>query len=173
MPLQYVIDGYNIINNPSFARVCRKTTNPRESLIGFIKTNKLCGSLKNKVVLVFDGYPKNASSRHDYGVNIEVIFSGEESADDKIKRMFDKLKAPKNTIVVTDDREIRFFVRSSGAGVRSVEEFIHPAIACTRNISGRDSEKETSKQELNYSQIKKINQELKNLWLNPDKWQKE
>ncbi len=72
--------------------------------------------------------------------------------------MVETSKDPKNIAVVSDDREIIFFIKSVGASAIGVEEFINP--------EGNPQKKEDLiKTELNYSQISKINQELKALWL--------
>ncbi len=73
--------------------------------------------------------------------------------------MVEASKNPKNIVVVSDDREIKFFVKSVGARSIGVEEFIHP--------EGKPQRKKEDliKSELNFSQISKINQELKALWL--------
>jgi len=53
-----------------------------------------------------------------------VLFSSGESADEHIKRIVSESPAPKRIVVVTDDKEIRSFVRCLGASVFRVEEFL-------------------------------------------------
>jgi len=69
----------------------------------------------------------------------------------------------KNTVVVSDDREISLFARHCGVKAMSVEEFIRPP----RSQAGRgqDSAAGEAKQGLNYTQQARINEELKKLWL--------
>lgn len=159
MSLQYIADSYNITNHPSFSPFCRKTKNPCRALIAFIKNKKAGMSSRNKFILVFDGYPNASDPMRESG-SIEIIFSREDSADDRIKRMVESSPNPKNIAVISDDREIIFFARSAGAQAISVEEFTCPKEKL-RHVEKRDS----LKQELNYSQAQKINQELKKLWL--------
>lgn len=90
---------------------------------------------------------------------IESVFSADETADAVIKRMVEESKDPRNIAVVSDDREIRLFVSSYGARTVSVDEFINPVPGHQRN------REEPAKKELNYSQISRINRELKELWL--------
>jgi len=113
---------------------------------------------RNKFTVVFDGYPKVAEQKLDEA-DIDVVFSQEETADAWIKRMVEASKNPKNIAVVSDDREIMFFIKSIGARSVAVEEFINP--------EGKPQRKKDDliKPELNYSQINKINHELKALWL--------
>lgn len=92
---------------------------------------------------------------------IDVIYSGQESADTRIKRMVESSGNPKDIAVVSDDREIQFFIKSVGARSIGVEEFVAPAADRKQNRQ----EKDLVKNELNYSQMSKINQELRELWL--------
>lgn len=108
--------------------------------------------------MVFDGYPK-ASAQNLEKNNIDVLFSREETADARIKRMVEASKNPKNITVVSDDREIIFFVKSVGCRSMGVEEFIHPQVQPQRK------KEDLVKPELNYSQVSKINEELKKIWL--------
>ncbi|MBM3250334.1 MAG: NYN domain-containing protein, partial [Candidatus Omnitrophica bacterium] len=67
MSLQYVIDGYNIINHPQFSRTQKSPEDPVGSLLWLIRSKRLTGSAKNKVIVVFDGYPKSVDA--DYGAS--------------------------------------------------------------------------------------------------------
>lgn len=158
MSLQYIIDGYNIIHHPQFSRLHKQEADSRRALLELIRIKRLCGSRKNKITVVFDGYSDVAQLKQ-HAADIQVIFSGSQTADDKIKRIFEAADNSKNTIVVSDDRQIILFIRSSGGKVLSVEEFISPKEKVP------DKEKESSKPELNYSQMQKINEELKKIWL--------
>jgi predicted RNA-binding protein with PIN domain len=159
MPLHYIIDGYNILHHPDLASANKKIQDPKAALIEFIKINRLTGSLKNKVTLVFDGYP-DASGKSSDDANIEVIFSRYESADERIKGMVENSSGRKNIIVVSDDREIIFCVKAAGASCLGVEEFTRPSLR-PAHLQKTD----TRKAELSYGQIQKINQEFKKIWL--------
>lgn len=159
MPLHYIIDGYNIINHPKFTRTVKTSIDPRLYLISFIKTKRLTGSPKNKATLVFDGYPPSYSS--DYNdTGTDVIFSRKISADEKIKMLLEESGNRKNIAVVSDDKDIKFFAKSSGAKPMGVEEFI----GCRKQGNSK-KEKDLINPELNYSQMEQINRELKALWL--------
>lgn len=157
MSLQYVIDGYNLIKHPLFARINKKIKDEKLALLEFIRTRKLTGSSKNTVTVVFDGYPDTRESKHD--TEIEVIFARKDSADERIKRMVEESGSPRNTIVVSDDKEIRFFVRSLGAIALGVEEFI------IRKEKLKRQQEDSPKPQLSYSAMQKINQELRQRWL--------
>jgi predicted RNA-binding protein with PIN domain len=121
-----------------------------------ITAKRLCGSLKNKAIIIFDGFAESLELKQDYG-NLEVIFSKKDNADTKIKQLVEGANNPKNIAVVSDDKEIKFFIRAIGAKAISVEDFLVPSKAKLQN--------ELIKPELSYTQIHKINQELRKIWL--------
>jgi predicted RNA-binding protein with PIN domain len=156
MSLQYVIDGYNVINHRLFSRIAKKPRGSPASLIDSIKANNLCGSSKNKVAVIFDGYSPAGYLEHPDS-RFTIIFSQDRSADEIIKKLAEKATDKKNTLVVSDDREIIVFVRSCGIKITAVEDFIGRHKAVLRQ--------EDTKPELNYSQIAEINEELRKKWL--------
>jgi len=118
--------------------------------------------------VVFDGYP-NLSSRNLDEFDINVIFSRKETADARIKQIVQTQGNPRNVVVVSDDKEIKFFIKSAGARSMGVEEFIQPASKQAGRIGSKkklqDEERDLIKTELSYTQMDKINQELKAIWL--------
>ena len=162
MSLQYIIDGYNVINHPLFKeRVNRKIKNQRFALLELIKRERLAGSSKNKITVVFDGYP-NPKDTPDFGESEGgrcIVFSGRETADEQIKKMLEGAANPRNAVVVSDDKEVKFFARAAGGRTLSVEEFIGLR---ERKRANKDSSVEP---ELTYSQRYKITQELRKVWL--------
>ncbi len=158
MSLEFIIDGYNVINHPLFIPP-KKIKDIKLALLEFIYRERLCGSLKNKISIVFDGYP-DMQGLKEVDANINIIFSRQESADEKIKKLVEKSGNPKILVVVSDDREIKFFIKSLGAKHVGVEEFINskkrPKPA---DIDG------SLKIELTYSQMANINKELSKIWL--------
>ncbi len=165
MPLQYIIDAYNIINHTTFTTLCKKIPclpagrNPQRALLDFLNGRRPLRKSKHKIIVVFDGYPKGSAQKLEE-TDIDLVFSKEETADARIKRMVEASKNPKNIAVVSDDREIQFFIKSVGACSISVDEFINP-----ESKKPQRKEEDLIKPDLNYSQISKINQELKALWL--------
>ncbi len=156
MSLHYVIDGYNLIKHRSFA----PRTNihdPRFALVQFLRREKPCGSLKNKVTIVFDGYSGDLSL---LGLEFEVIFSCETSADERIKKMVESEPLPKSLVVVSDDRQIRDFAKYCGVVSLGIDEFLTPPRKKTAGTKD-----DSSKSELSYDAAQKINEELRKLWL--------
>jgi predicted RNA-binding protein with PIN domain len=147
------------MNHPLFPKAHKATDFPQKSILSFIKIKRLAGSAKNKVVLVFDGYSREIGT--DYPEeNYNVIFSRTISADEKIKKIVEKIGNRKSTIVVSDDKEVKFIARSQGARHMSVEEFIKPK----GKIKGQARES-LAPPELSYTQMRKINEELSRVWL--------
>ncbi len=87
-----------------------------------------------------------------------VLFSRKISADDKIKRIVEESSDRKNIIVVSDDGQLKFVIKSLGARSMGIEEFIK-----TKEKPGALRE-DIIKPELSYSAVHKINQELKKIW---------
>lgn len=160
MSLHYIIDGYNIINHPLFTRLLKFPLNPRAAILLLIRKKRLTGSLKNKVTVVFDGYPDTNRAVLDEP-DITVIFSRKVSADEKINLLIEETANRKIIIVVSDDREIQYSVKSLGAQVLGVDEFF----AAAQNRPVNTGKSEPAKTELNFSQMQKINEELRRLWL--------
>lgn len=89
---------------------------------------------------------------------MNIIFSQRISADEKIKMLIEESGQRKNMAVVSDDNDIKFFVKSFGARSVGVEEFINPK-------KHENLKKDLLKPELTYSQMDKINRELRKIWL--------
>ena len=157
MSLHFILDGYNIIKRSDFlsAKVLKDA---RRDLVRFIGEKKPCGSSNNKVTVVFDGNNDFNPPCLDNKIT-EVIFTSDTNADERIKKIVKESRNPRRIVVVSDDKEIQFAIRSYGAHVTSVSEFIqkgNPSVKIPQN---------PPKIELSYQQIAKINQELKQIWL--------
>jgi predicted RNA-binding protein with PIN domain len=162
MSLHFILDGYNVIKNSEIF-FPHKLKDQRSALIKFIQEKRPCGSLNNKVSIIFDAKKAELNFFEQKALNkkpnMEVIFTNNESADEKIKTMVDNSHNPRKIIVVSDDRDIQFFIKACGAYSMSSEEFINKA-----NLKGK-AIKAPYAMELNHSQAAKINQELKKIWL--------
>lgn len=157
MSLRYIIDGNNVLHHPDLTSP-RRGCDPRFALVDFILKYKLTGSRKNKVTLVFDGYPP-ATLKGEPPDNIEIMFSRKETADQTIRRLLEKAATAKSILVVSDDKEIKIFTRLIGARSLAVKDFLGRK---NKTAFPQDS---SLKPELSYSQIDKINQELRKIWL--------
>jgi predicted RNA-binding protein with PIN domain len=156
MSLHYILDGYNIIKNSHF----RKIKNLKDQRLGFIKMlkeNKRLGK-KTNITVVFDG-KKEIDFTYPKDETIEIIFTRDETADDWIKRKIKNLKDKKELIVVTDDKEIALFVRACSVSHMGVKEFFKKLLPKEFNHD------ELIKPELSYTEVVKINEELRKVWL--------
>lgn len=159
MSLQYIIDGYNVTNHPQFRKqLPKQSLDSRVALIQLIKIKNLCGSPNNSVWVIFDGFQDSTIHNLDEA-NLKVLYSRRESADERIKKIIELSSNPRNVIVVSDDKEIKFFVKAAKAKSISVDEFL-----CVKK---RLEEKKAAliEPEISYSQKHKINEELKKIWL--------
>ncbi|PIQ90697.1 MAG: hypothetical protein COV71_03235 [Candidatus Omnitrophica bacterium CG11_big_fil_rev_8_21_14_0_20_41_12] len=160
MSLQYIIDAYNLINHPRF-KPEKKSFNIQQCLANFVRFNKLSGSKNNKVILVFDGYPKSGEQIPEES-NLTCVFSKKRQADDLIKEIIENSLQPRNIIVVTDDKEVQVVSRLLHARVSSIAEF----------IGAKDDKRATGEEfldtvdpKISYSAMQKINAELTKKWL--------
>ncbi len=88
-----------------------------------------------------------------------VIFSRRESADERIKKLLELIPNPKNVVVVSDDKEIKFFAKASRAKSQSVKDFL----SLQDRLAHRGAQ--IPETEISYTQMHKINEELKKIWL--------
>ena len=147
--LQYLLDGYNIVYKmPSLEN--KTLEDQRYGLIQHIERNAPQGS--NAVTIVFDGRSDVYSPRVDSCV--DVVYSRGESADDKICKMVQQFVYKKRIVVVTDDRSIQYSVRSQGARICNVGEFLK-----SKEIKSVVYEKKVSR----YA-AKEITEEFKEIW---------
>lgn len=147
--LVYIIDGFNLAHKiPSI----KKSASPQRDLIQYIYLHKLTGSNNNKVIIVFDGYmPAMFQSECQF----EIIYSGQKTADDVIKQRLDNLKNRSQIIVVTDDREIRDYVKQKCAVSVRVGEF----------LKEKKIAKPENRKDISYVLQKEITDELRKVWL--------
>jgi predicted RNA-binding protein with PIN domain len=158
MSLQYIIDGYNLIRHRSF-RPSKKIKEPRFALLSFIRGERLCGSLKNKITIVFDGYC-DVEGLNEFDPGINVVFSCDESADERIKKILAGARNPKELVVISDDREIASFTKDFMAAHMGIEQFINSKRNKYR-VCGPD----LGDLKLSNTQMYEINKELRKKWL--------
>lgn len=169
MSVQYILDGYNLIRH-NLLQAHLKGSDQKLALVHLIRRLRLCGSEKNKVRVVFDGFPLQKDSPcHD--AQCEFLYAQDESADARIKRMVESAGQPRNVIVVSDDNELRFSVRLAGARTLKVEEFLGGPAATSRGRAraarprNGAAGRQPAKAELDSRQARLINDELRRLWL--------
>ena len=159
MSLQFIIDGCNITHHQKFLESSPKRySDSRVNLIEFIRQKRLCGSENNKIWVVFDGYVDSALENLNES-NLKIIFSCDQSADERIRRILELSDNAKNVVVVSDDKEIIFFAKGYRARAVSVEEFIGSKDGPQR------VNQDSGESKIGFSAMHKINEELRKLWL--------
>jgi predicted RNA-binding protein with PIN domain len=155
--LLYIIDGFNLAHKITSVRTSEI---PQFELIQYIKKNKLSGSAKNSVIIIYDGMPQASVARER---EFEIIFSQGRSADELIKQRIDKIKSNakypiSEVVVVSDDREIREHAIKSGAESLRTMDFLKIK---------RENKKEDKKddKDISFPLQKEITDELRKIWL--------
>jgi predicted RNA-binding protein with PIN domain len=167
MSLHYVLDGYNVTHQiPGLSTLTLE--GQRQRLFQLLENQRPQGSLRNQVTIVYDG--RSGFGSLTAGVHPQVIFSCEESADDRIKRIVAEATNRKNMIVVTNDRDIQYYVRALGAQCITVHEFFgRRGLATTDQKLQPKISKGSEKKEISKTLESKITSELSELWLGKKK----
>jgi predicted RNA-binding protein with PIN domain len=109
----YLLDGDNLVGT---ARRRPGGSEDRDALVSEI-TERLRRT-RASVVLFFDGAGRSLSLGH-----LSVRFAGASSADDAIVREISRSSKPRETTVVTADRELARRARDAGATAMSPADF--------------------------------------------------
>lgn len=161
MALHYVLDGYNVINQiPEFTN--SSLEDRREKFLRWIETSNPQGSLKNQVTVVYDGRPGLCHAPRVSSVR--VVFSSNESADETIKRLVLEADYRKSIVVVTNDRDIRYFVRSLGAKILDAESFLGKRTGTNRE-KAQSRKAGLENKQISRALEHKINSEFTDIWL--------
>ena len=167
MALHYLLDGYNIIKQiPSLAKL--PWEDGRASLIRVIETENPQGSVNNEVTIFFDG----RSGRIDTPgtLKVKVTFTGDHSADDRIKKAVTDAENKRSYVVVTDDREVQYYVRSLGANVLKVKEFLSQVKSHQdKTYAGEKSASRDPAKVISKDLEQSINSEMEQIWLGKKK----
>ena len=157
-----MLDGYNVIHQLPKVLARPNLEEQRKGLIHFLETQHPQGSLRNKITVVFDG--KSEFFGQMESATVKVVFSQDETADDKIKRMVANETHTKNIIVVTNDRSIQYAVQASGAQTSSVEDFIQ--LSLSKKLAHKKlQEKSSVKKNIPLNLKNKITSEMEDIWL--------
>lgn len=160
MSLCFIVDGYNVIKRSGrFDDDDLRAS--RLKFFSFLETCRPQGSVRNHLVIVFDGSSEVIGFREERP--FEVIFTRGESADEKIKSMIQISKRPKDCVVVTDDRDLSIFARRCGAQIMGTLAFVAKGAPPRPRSKGLSAK--ADKADLNIVEREKITQEMGRLWL--------
>lgn len=121
------------------------------------------GNLANGVTVVFDGSQEFSGTQVIHGM--KVVFSRGQSADELIKRIVEEYPK-KSVVVVSDDKDIKLYVRALGASVLSVNDFKAKAVKKSRaSFNGQEQKDKAQGKNLSLIQQNKINIEFTKIWI--------
>ncbi|MCR4338242.1 MAG: NYN domain-containing protein [Candidatus Omnitrophica bacterium] len=161
MSLHFILDGYNVIKQTA-PLADMDIQSSRLYLIRWLETYHPQGSLRNQATVVFDGHVSVGGYPQYQSSSVKVLFSYDESADDVIKRMVAESENKKSIVVVTNDREIQYFVKGLGAQILEVQNFLEKG----EKSGGAASGKSGTTKNLSRTTQDQINAELEKIWLN-------
>ncbi len=148
----FILDAYNIIGR---LKKGRSWQDVRRGFLRFLHRHPVTFSKKNRIIVVFDGQ-RNPDIILEFP-SFEVVFSGEETADKRIDRILSRLR-PSSGVVVSDDREVKFYAKKAGIRPVGVDEFI----SWMSQERGQELDDE---KDLRGEEIAEINEELYRLWV--------
>ena len=151
--MKYIIDGYNVIHKIEHLKD-KKLCSQREGLIKLLEIAQAKNKNLKNLTVVFDGQADVFAP--EMRSTVKIIFTKGKSADEKIKKMVESSSFARDIAVVSDDREIKFYISSLGARKISVAEFL-------KMLYSSSKREDTFK--LDEDQVKKINHELEKFWL--------
>jgi predicted RNA-binding protein with PIN domain len=174
MSLHYILDGYNVINQAASLSQQKTLEDARRGLLRILEVQRPQGSMNNGVTVVFDGRSDVLGGGGNAAAAARVIFTTDETADDRIKRMVDQSANKKNIRVVTNDREIQHYVTALGGRVITVEQFLHRAHPKGSGVPVSENSKDFSASGEKGKDISKtaeyrITKEMTKIWLEKDK----
>ena len=116
----YIIDGNNLLGKERLLIQLQKKDKQqsREKLAFMLSRYFRKG--KSSISLHFDGFEREAIRV----VNIRIIYSGNNSADNIIKTEIESSKNPKNIVLVTSDSNLMEFGKVCSCKVVKSEEFV-------------------------------------------------
>ena len=157
--MEYIIDGYNLIKSTYLKRGERRSIEFARDLLGGILANYKRKHPSVNFTVVFDG--RTISPADFRRQEIKVLFSGDITADEKIRRILEsKKKGIHEIIVVSDDREIQTGTKILGGSVCRTAEFLEKISP----VPGKRKENKNPDKNLNYKSILTIEKELKNYY---------
>ena len=144
----YVIDGNNVIGKIKALKSLQQKDKQasREKLV-FMIDNFLYNK-KVKCTIHFDGFEQTPIK----STICKIIYSNNQTADDKIKIQIEQTKNRKNLIVVTSDNNIRHFARICSSDILKSKEFG----ILMRNRSSDNEQKKIDEMKNNVEEFKRL-----------------
>ena len=151
-----IVDGYNVLMQMGLKE--KTLEEKRKHFLSILnKRHRIFGG----VMVVFDGKEEVDDFYRKENLDIRVVYTKNESADDCIKSMIQKNKNPKTIVLATDDREVKDFARMHDCQLISSQDLIHKISPPKRIILKPAENKEVF---VNSDKAKTITDELKKKW---------
>ena len=165
MSLHYLLDGCNIASQLPLPEK-ESQQDERLLLLRLITLSRPQGSPNNQLTAVFDGHSKAISQMTFEGMS--VVFSGDISADDKIREMIESSNHKRNFVVVSDDKAVQFAARQLGSRVMPAFEFVAKLkIPSDLKRITKMRSKEGKSKDISNVLEHKITAEFEGIWLRP------
>lgn len=156
--MEYIIDGYNLIKSSFLSEYESRGIECSIRMLTGILVEYRRRHPSVSFTVVFDGNPPSSVLLMER--NIKVIFSGDISADEVIRKRIEKTPEKNiSKVIVSDDRGVKESGRLFGARTLSVSAFLEIVYPVRRKtkVSGKDNE--TKK--VGVKKLLKIEKELK------------
>jgi predicted RNA-binding protein with PIN domain len=117
--LTYIIDGNNLIGKIPLLMNLQKKDRlaSREKLVYML--DRYFIKKKVNITLHLDGHPANKINSS----KMKIVYSENQTADEKIKKQISQSKSPRNIVVVTSDSNLAQFAKVCSSTVVSSEQF--------------------------------------------------
>ena len=149
--MPYIIDGNNLIG--SSPDISLDDPEARKKIIYILlrfQENK-----RNNIIVVFDGEPDRSIKEHIVKDKFTVLFPKYEcSADDRIKELINNHKNSRDVILITSDRELKFFAKDNGVKTINSIEFYFELKRVYRISGKKDATLKRINTELSDNEVK-------------------
>ncbi len=151
-----IVDGYNVLMQMALKE--QTLEGKRKHFLSILnKRHRIFGG----VMVVFDGKEEVDDFYRRENLDIRVVYTKNESADDYIKSTIEKSKNPKTIVLATDDRELKDFARMHECQLIASQDLIHKISPPKRIIPRAAENKEVF---VDSEKAKTITDELKKKW---------
>jgi predicted RNA-binding protein with PIN domain len=115
----YIIDGNNLIGKIKVIAGIQKKDKQGSRIKIAYKIDNYFADRKAKVTLHFDGFVRESIKMN----NVKIVYSDNDTADEKIKKQIESSRNSKLLVVVTSDNNLTQFARVCSCKIISSEEF--------------------------------------------------
>ncbi len=115
-----IVDGYNVLMQMALKE--KTLEGKRKRFLSMLNKRH---RIFEGIAVIFDGKAEVDDSYRRENLDIRVVYTKDESADDYIKSTIEKSKNPKTIVVATDDRELKDFAKMYDCQLISSQDLIN------------------------------------------------